>query len=281
MRVCMEWARESFRACRAHRSPATRVVCLVATVLVVVLCVVWSILQLVLIPATFLMEMVLSIPIVGRLINQLLCVAQEIVWRIVAIPDALLCVIGFRPLKKVRLRVVILRDEHGSPTTTEATLDVFIRDTSNILRDAAKVHVILERIHTVWRPSPSGALDVSCGVSAWGEDIRMAGAYFRRTMAITSLTGSASRILGYGAVITAFAVRSIPGSTAGCSLGPLTNYFTIDGANPLCFAHELGHAVGLWHCCPPANLANHRCGGTELRWWQRAIVRSSRFVRYV
>ncbi|HEU5169515.1 MAG TPA: hypothetical protein VFU46_03195, partial [Gemmatimonadales bacterium] len=53
-----------------------------------------------------------------------------------------------------------------------------------------------------------------------------------------------------------FVVRDVMGKK-GCSLGPLTDYATLDpdgvkSGNTL--AHELGHACGLWHSCSKSNL---------------------------
>lgn len=61
----------------------------------------------------------------------------------------------------------------------------------------------------------------------------------------------------------------------------LSNYVTIEGSNPIYLAHEISHAVGLWHVAEADNLANTACGGRTIRKWQRLIIRSSRFVTYV
>ncbi|WP_320826147.1 hypothetical protein, partial [Reinekea sp.] len=67
----------------------------------------------------------------------------------------------------------------------------------------------------------------------------------------------------------------------GCSLGPFTDYVTVEGKDPICLAHEVSHACGLWHTGGRDNLANHICGGTTLKGWQVEIVRSSRHVTYL
>lgn len=38
-------------------------------------------------------------------------------------------------------------------------------------------------------------------------------------------------------------------------------------------AHELGHALGLWHVADESNLMSEHASGTELYGWQRMIVR--------
>jgi hypothetical protein len=244
-------------------------------------CVAWEVITVVLAPVGFIIELVLSIPIVGRLIDEILNVIAEIVWRIVGILDAILTLIGIRLLKKIRVCIIILRDEAGIPVTTAADLQPAVNQADTILRDEANVELIVEGIHTVDNNSPTNALDVGCNVDAWGEDLLVPGSYFQLTAAWHCTKGAIGRVLGYANPIVVFCVRQIPGTTAGCALGPLTDYLTIEGRNPICLAHEMGHKVGLWHCCPGTNLANGNCGGTQLDWWQIVIVRNSRYVTYI
>jgi hypothetical protein len=233
-------------------------------------------------PLNFIAQLGLAIPGIGRVLDEVLNVVTEIVARLAALPDVLLTFVGITPLKRLRLGVIILRDEKGAPTATEADVQVAIQEASNILRDAANVQILVLGIEVVDDPSPSSALDVGCNVDAWGQDLWTTGTYFEQTATWHFPTQSGARLTGWGNPVIAFAVRSVEGaSTLGCALGPLTDYLTIEGSDPKCLAHELSHKVGLWHCCEPSNLAFHTCGGTELRGWQRAIVRDSKYVTYM
>ena len=254
------------------------VVCVAWETIKTVYCVAWLVFQVVLAAVGLLVEAILSIPIVGRLINELLNVVTEVVWRIVGWFDAVLGAIGITPLKKLRICIIILGDEHG-PVSDVATLTPAIDEATRIFRDAANVHLIVEDIHVVY-DTPAYALDVDCNGAALGEDLGLPGSYFQQTSLLQCPLGSISRIVGYGAQITVFCVRSIPGGTDGCALGPVTGYLTIEGRNPHCLAHELGHKCGLVHCCSRSNLANGICGGTDLSWLQRAWVRNSKYVTY-
>ena len=196
------------------------------------------------------------------------------------IVDAILDALGLKLLKKMRVCVIILRDERGVALATEADLQPAIDSAKQIYLAAANVKLTVERIHTLDDPAPGHALDVRCGADAWGEDLWITGAYFDFQSSLHCITGAVSRIVGYGGQISVFVLRDIPGTTAGCSLGPLSDYVTIEGARGICFAHELAHACGLWHHGPTTNLANNTCGGTDLKWWQRVIVRNSRHVTY-
>jgi hypothetical protein len=100
-----------------------------------------------------------------------------------------------------------------------------------------------------------------------------------------TITGSffASNLSGLFYPVTAFVVLDID-HASGCSLGPLTDYVTLDpdGAkNASTLAHELAHACGLWHLRSKSNLLWRTFSrGDEVKWWQKNIFRSSRHVTY-
>jgi hypothetical protein len=315
MNTCVKWAEESYEECAQYEDQGynscadwdskccgwwpcswackivtwfcvawfwvSNIVCVLWTTITTLVCVLWVVVGVILVPVTFLVELVFAIPILGRLIKDLWNVVTEIFWRLVGLFDALLTLIGVRLLKKMRLCIIVLRDEAGNPTATAAGLQPAIDAARRIYRDAANIELIVEGPHTVGDASPGYALDVECGVAAWGEEFWLPGTYFQATAAWHCALGGLGRITGYGAPIVVFCVRQIPGSTAGCALGPATDYLTIEGGSPGCLAHEIGHKVGLWHCCPTTNLANEGCGGAELNWWQVVIVRNSKYVTYV
>lgn len=312
--VCTEYAEESYEQCSEYRDEGynacsdwddkccdwwpcswgcklitwvcvgwywvSNIVCVAWTTIATLVCIVWEVVQIILIPIGVILEWILSIPIIGRLLDELINLFTEIIWRFVGIVDAILDALGVTLLKKMRVCVIILRDEKGTALSTEADLRPAIDSAKQIYLDAANVQLTVERILTLDEPAPGRALDVSCGVGAWGEDFWLTGAYFDFQSSLHCLTGAVSRIVGYGGQISVFVVRDITGTAAGCSLGPLSDYVTIEAARGRCFGHELAHACGLWHHGPTTNLANVICGGTDLKWWQRVIVRNSRHVTY-
>lgn len=101
-------------------------------------CLLWEVVSVILTPITWLVEIILAIPIIGRLISEILNIVTMIVWRVVGLLDAVLTVIGIRPLKKLRLCIVILRDEKGNSLTTQAALQPAIDAARQIYRDAAR-----------------------------------------------------------------------------------------------------------------------------------------------
>ena len=210
-------------------------------------------------------------------------VVKETVNRLPAALDFLGNLAGVRPFKQLRAQVVILRDEGGRPLATEAEILPSLAEASRIFTQEANVRLVTldPAIHTCALPAPAAALDVHCDDGAWREDFDAAGDYFRRYSARTR----AGRWLGYGAPVTVFIVRDIS-NKGGCSLGPLTDYVTLeakmlDRARYRLLAHEIAHACGLWHSDDRQNLMYPKGPGATLRRWQEAILRNSRHVTYL
>lgn len=290
------------------------IVCVAWTWITTAICLVWdvvttivnaivvtleSILGWVLSALAFVVELIFSIPYVGRLLNWIWNVVLEIFWNLVGIGDFVLGLIGIRPEKKLRVCVIVLRNERGVEVAAPASLVPDLQHAIDIFRAEANVRVIpvgpfqydsgfaddetasTEWIHVVDGPSDPEILEVECGVEAGGEDLTPAGSRFELLASTMCFFGNWRRVVGYGAPVTIFVVRTVgDASKLGCSIGPLSNYVTIEGANPICIPHELGHACNLWHVDGATNLMNASCGRRKLDWWQISILRNSRHVTY-
>jgi hypothetical protein len=300
--ICVGWYWVSSIVCVAW-TWITTAVCLVwdvvTTIVNAVLVTLESILGWVLSALAFVVELIFSIPFVGRLLKWIWNVVIEIVWNLVGIGDFVLGLIGIRPEKKLRICVIVLRDEKGVEVASPASVVPHIQNAIDIFRAEANVRVIpvgpfqydsgfadderasTEWVHVVDGPSDSEILDVECGVDAAGEDLTTVGSRFELLMSTMCFYGNWRRVVGYGAPVTVFVTRTV-GDTfrLGCSLGPLSDYVTIEGGNPICVPHELGHACNLWHVGGATNLMNESCGRRELDWWQISILRNSRHVTY-
>jgi hypothetical protein len=121
---------------------------------------------------------------------------------------------------------------------------------------------------------------VSCDAATLGEDATLAGSYFNVVASMRGFYGNWRRLVGYGAPVVIFFVRSFNGEHIGCSLGPLTDYVTVGHGNDRSTTHELGHACNLWHIDTDGNLMKPGTSGTSMKWWQIAILRDSRHVTY-
>jgi hypothetical protein len=86
-------------------------------------------------------------------------------------------------------------------------------------------------------------------------------------------------VTGYGEPIGVFVVRDIAGK-GGCSMGPLSDYVTVDRVRGTLIAHELGHCCGLWHSGDAGNLMHPAANTETMTRSQRAIFRNSRHVTF-
>ncbi|WP_411722565.1 hypothetical protein [Mycetocola sp.] len=249
---------------------------------------------------------------ISGFVNQLVNLLGEIVARTINFVDFLLTLVGIMIPKKVKVRILILRDSQGVALLADPGNPAQrATDEQQIQRAVAVMRQCLERINvtaivgdgkTLYEilpfPAPGHALDVKCNGGALGEDYKATGRYFR-----SHTTGGL-----FGSPITIFVVRDVEGKV-GCSLGPLSNYVTVEAAKgfadyvqgpgdpaaneprPTTPMHEIGHACGLWHKKVPwyetdqARKRNNlmKSGtprGTRLTRLQRAILRSSRHVTY-
>jgi hypothetical protein len=207
---------------------------------------------------------------------------KETLNRLVKLPELLLALVGFRFDKKLRLRVVVLRDERGLPLAGNEEVMPAYEEAQRILARMAGVTIEPAgwRVVTAPHAAPKAALDVRCTDGAWRDDLTEGGAFFRSLMATTA----AGTAIGYGAPLTVFVVRSMT-THNGCSLGPAADYVTIEARTlkrtRRLLAHEVAHACGLWHSKKPNNLMIPAGPGEELSGWQAAILRTSRHVTFL
>ncbi|MGH3039825.1 MAG: hypothetical protein ACRDLZ_10590, partial [Gaiellaceae bacterium] len=187
---------------------------------------------------------------------------------------------GSRRPKKLRIRVVILRDEQGRPVAKAEDVEPSIANAQRVLREILAVDLVPAAepmVRTLEIPAPAAALDSPCAEGSYKADFGPGGAFFRRHSERGGITGS-------GSPITVFVVRDVLGK-AGCSLGPLVDHVTVDmtaltGKRLRVLAHELAHACGLPHSSAAENLMLPKGMGDRLQPWQVAVFRSSRHVTY-
>jgi hypothetical protein len=260
----------------------------------------------------FVFNLILSIPYVGRWIAWVPNIIWTAVYSILSLPDLVLGAIGIRPEKKLRVKVVILRNERGQAIETVDNVVRSLQSAIDAYASQANVRVMLSgpaeyssgfsgnevatRDWVTTHPDKGGApaenLDVRCGGGAAVDDLGTTGAWFEAVMAIRDFYGNVRRLIGYGAPVVVFVVRSYP-SSAGCSLGPLTNYVTVlttstVGAPPppvppttlLSIDHELGHACNLTHTEDLNNMMTPGAPGQQLATGQILLLRASRHVTY-
>ncbi len=323
--LCDAWVWVSNIVCVAW-TWISNVVCVAWAAITVFVCVVWDIVSVVVIFVVHTITSILSpilnaialviqlffaIPILGRILQAIWNAILTVVYFVAGIFDTIAGLLGIRPEKHLYLVVMNQKDENGNLVASEADMLASIALTIQVYRDDANIRVEPFKEFDYTTPasgdeqssdkfisnlssnSTAETLDVDCGISDFTANLGFAGAQFQNMMTLSSFWTNWQRLIGYGAPIVAFSVRSFSGSSDGCSLGPLTDYVLVrfTGAatdtgqgqpanSSSILPHEMGHACDLWHV-DPSNLmqpANPRT--TNLGWWQIALVRSSRHVTY-
>jgi hypothetical protein len=214
---------------------------------------------------------------------QAVSLLREILSRVVGLPDFLASLAGGTRRKKLRLRIVVLRDADGRPVAAQDEVAAAVEETTRLLAREAGTDVVAADgalVVTAETPAPPEALRSPCSSNGlWRTDLGSGGRFFR-----ANGFRAGYRFLGRGAPLTVFVVHDVVGK-CGCSLGPFGDYVTIDagglGGTRRILAHELGHSCGLPHTSREGNLMRPRGPGERLTRLQRAILRGSRHVTYL
>lgn len=236
-------------------------------------------------------ELVFTIPVVGAAIRSLLNLVTHVSSLYLSSIDTGLGILGVRPEKKLRICTVILRDEKGNSIATAAFVKARLQLAADVFKRDANVRLVpnqpfkfttgflgAEMVDDSWLlfdrfNSDTTLLDAKCNVEGFVADFGVPGAAFEHKMSGCCLFGAWRRIIGYGAPVACFIVRTVT-STDITPAGPtimthggcatwIVDYATIPGDIPKlvsglsAIGHELGHACNLWHHCvddDPTNL---------------------------
>jgi hypothetical protein len=299
----------------------TTAVCLVwdvvTTVINAILVTIESILGWILDGLAFIIELLEMIPILGTLIRWVLNFVTFLIWTFVSIVDAILGFIGIRPEKLLRVCTVILSDEKGNPVASTDYAVALLQLAANVYKRDANVRIVplapfhyssgfgdAETVSSDWVKTESGSsdadvLDIPCGADGAGADWGLVGSKLQFKSSTHCFFGAWRRVLGYGAPVTCFIIRSIPGQS-GCCLW-ITDFATMQGGftlppfNPRVLGHESGHACNLGHTCVDDDVRNMMGTGDEcdpdstttpnyadprMNNWQVIRVRASKHVTY-
>ncbi len=323
--LCDAWVWVSNIVCVAW-TWISNVVCVAWAVITVFVCVLWSVITVVgififhtitsilspiLNAIALIIGFIFAIPGLGRFLNAIWNIIVSIINGILGLIDAIGWLIGIRPEKHMYLVVMNQRDEKGNLVASDADLLASIALAIQVYNDDANIRVIPFKEFDYTSPasgdqqasddyivnlsgnSHAETLDVDCGTSDFVANLGMAGDEFQTMMNLSSFWTNWSRLIGYGAPIFAFSVRSFTDTSDGCSLGPLTDYVLVKYTNAATdtlpgqpentasiLPHEMGHCCNLWHVGSPNLMQPDNPRATNLSWWQILLVRASRHATY-
>jgi len=265
-------------------------------------------------------QLILAIPVIGPILKWWIGAVVWVWSQWVGLWDATLGLIGIRPIKHLRVHVILLMRDDRTLTAPPERISLATQRAEQIFRARADVK-IHSYVHQVDTPSPRNALYVDTGIGLFGEDMTGAGLYYQTTITEMLYDDNPWFAIRVGAPIVVFVVDGVGDTETGCSAGPLADYVCVEGGQMIVLpqtsevhdpipaepagagtalaattlAHELGHACGLLHdnfldCASgdPTNLMYCNstgptgfARGDNLSPFQRAIVRSSPHVTYV
>jgi hypothetical protein len=221
--------------------------------------------------------------------SELLNVGTEVVNRVLGAPGLVANLSGYSRRKRLRILAFVLSAPDGEggavrPLATEDEVRDALRGADELFRREANTELFWDGwpiVRTIEEPAPGAVLDVDCGRDSWKQDLGEPGAYFRAKLAAArrGLRATAGTVTGYGEPVGVFVVRDIVGK-AGCSMGPLSDYVTVDRVRARLIAHELGHCCGLWHTREAGNLMLPAANSEAMTRSQQAIFRNSRHVTF-
>jgi hypothetical protein len=268
------------------------------------------------IPA-FILEALFNIPWVGGLLRNLWNGILTLVWGALSFLDIIAGLLGIRPEKRMRIMIIVQQDEEGEPITGDGQILPPLQRAIDTFKSEANVRLIpvgpfqfssafqsvprasTDYIYREQRPSDSDTLDVNCDSDLLVDDLGVVGSKFNIKLSWDLFFSGWRRLIGYGAPVGVFAVRSFKdGMHTGCSNGPLADWVVVIFAagDNRTLAHELGHACTLVHpgdtrFWPLSELASKDpCNlmvpgkeggvGFQLSTGQIVVLRASRHVTY-
>ena len=233
----------------------------------------------------FIVNLILSIPVIGGIIRTILNWLTEIIWRIVGIFDFIASLLGARARKKMYFGVIIPTHD-SEPLANQSDIQPQIDAAIEHMDRLCNINFIFTGVCNSSVNAPSNPLTYACNAEGFFSDWWIDGSFFEFAASLCKFEDGWRRVLGYGAEIIVFVVDNVtPEPTDGCSMGPTTNYImTEPNTQNNMIVHETGHACFLLHRDDdPVNLMSPSVLNTPqtLTNWQISVIRSSRHCTYI
>ena len=178
------------------------------------------------------------------------------------LPAVLLCMVGFRPRRFIRVCVKILTDDSGNPGVPVADVNGMLADAAAIFADCNIALIVVE---TELVPKEEYLDSTTCDFGG------MFSGFF---------VWFSQRACQRRCTVTVYFVRDII-SASGCAY-PGTNWVTVDAqGDGSTVVQEIAHLADLWsHSSDPNNVMTDQPGGThdQITRMQCCIIRKSRYA---
>jgi hypothetical protein len=183
---------------------------------------------------------------------------------VVRLPGLLLCFVGIKPRKFIRVCVKVLADRTGNPAIPINDVRAMMRDAATIFR-RCNVELVVCSLEVVIKPE--FLTSTTCDVSGM----------FSRFFTWFSSNGC-----GCCSMVTVYFVQDIA-AASGCAY-PGTDWVTVDAqGDGTVVVQEIGHLCELWaHSSDPNNVMTDQPGGThdQVTETQCCMIRTSRFASF-
>jgi hypothetical protein len=207
------------------------------------------------------LNLILSIPIIGGFLRTVINWLVDIGWRVLNLGEMVLGWYGVTPpRRRIYIRLLILErgGEGGSyvPLTTESAVLPSIQQAQDIFLNQCNVRLIYQGSCSPGMPAPASALTIGCDTGGFFQDWWLSGSFLEFAAGRCFPEGNFTRSVGLGAEIVIVVIDSVVPEAAnlgGCSLSSGTNYVVVENSRSGfgLIAHEIGHACGLWHLEDP------------------------------
>lgn len=245
-------------------------------------------------------DLVFSVPVIGRVLKWIWNSALTLLHILVGLIELVMWQACVRPQKKIRVGFLILTKEDGERLAQPADLPPAISYIQKAYK-AANIEVIpafpppkrlsesgeeddrLQWMREISAADSARVRKVGCNLQAMMQDLGLPGSSYQFHTLRESFHSTFRRISGYGAPVMIFVVEDLAGF-GGCSLGWLSDYVTVKTGSLKTSAHELGHACNLLHHTDEHNLMHSssvRFDSVTLKTWQIALIRASRHVTLI
>jgi hypothetical protein len=220
--------------------------------------------------------------------------AKEFGQRFIKMVEMVICFVGIRPKKYLRLRVHILTDEQGKAAQTEAEVDRWYQEAKRIYLTRANIEVVpatgssfgSAAIVTEGGGAPDSVMNLGWACTP-GDAFSDEADYFEEHLDLgttqTRLPGWIGNQLGIGEAIHAFVVNTV-GTKNGCAFPVIASYCVLQATpKTTTLAHEMAHLCGVGpHSSDATNLMNEdRLDmDSDLGRGQITVIRTSRYVTH-